>query len=74
MKMKTTMARAGSLDNTPGRWSRFFTGAAACGNIDWGSMGVGSGVKAGARTAAKKDVGNHGPSSLRVAEGTLGVD
>jgi hydrogenase maturation factor len=59
MKMKTIMARAGSLDNTSGRWSRFFTGAAACGNMDLGTKGVGSGVKAGARTVAKKDVGNH---------------
>ena len=71
-KMKTILARAGSLDNTSGRWSRFFTGAAAC--MTRSTMGVGSGVKAGAGTLAKRDVGNHLPSSSRIVEGVLGVD
>ena len=74
MKMKTIMARAGSLDNTFGRWSRFFTRAATCGNTDWGTKGVGSGVKAVVWTVLKKGMGNHAPSSSRVVDGVLGVD
>lgn len=72
--MKTILARSGLLDNTLGRWSRFFIGAAAGGNMGLGMKEVGSGVKAGAGTVLKKFVGNHTPSSSGIAEGVLGVD
>ena len=74
MKMKTIMERAGLLDNTCGRWSEFFTGAAGGGNMDSSTKGVGSEVKSGARTLPKRDVGSHLPSSSGGVDGVPGIN